>query len=50
MEGNLRVRHWALLTVLLYGAACVVLIWPFLVAALSWGQDPLPLARIIHRN
>ncbi|MGD0092678.1 MAG: hypothetical protein ABSE73_22435 [Planctomycetota bacterium] len=43
MVGNLRVRHWALLTVLLYGAACTVLTWPFLVAAFAWGKDRWPL-------
>jgi len=38
MAKALRIRHWAFLTVLLYGAACVVLAWPLLAAAFTWGN------------
>ena len=53
MAKNPGVRHWALLTVLLYGAACVVLTWPLLFTAFSWGTgrpEPHELLEIYERG
>ncbi|MCY3023255.1 MAG: hypothetical protein NTW87_30120 [Planctomycetota bacterium] len=38
MSNNLRVKHWAFLTVLLYGVTCAALVWPVIIAAFAWRE------------